>query len=177
MVFPWLRQYIRTPAPASPIRFSLAKSGPISDSLWWIFMSPRFKPLSEFVSVHSITPRTFSQAQTAFSYEWKEKKSGRLKLGPVLSLRTQKEENNKSAEETGGNRQKRWQWPRFQKVLIALPQEKPFSWSLDPRVNKCLRPPCLTDTIPCTVYILQVTRSTTAIAQPHRFPDLWVIRM
>lgn len=49
-------------------------------------MSPRFKPLSEFVSVHSHhNLGLFSTgAQTAFSYEWKEKKSVRLKLGAVL---------------------------------------------------------------------------------------------
>lgn len=74
-----------------------------------------------------------------------------------------------------GIRQKRWQWLRFQKVLTALPQEKPFSWSLDPRVNKCRLPPCLTDTTPCTVYTLQATHSMTATVRPRPSPDLWVI--
>lgn len=73
------------------------------------------------------------------------------------------------------HRQKRWQWLQSQKVLIAPAQEKPSSWSSDPRVNKCRLPPCLTDTIPCTVYILQAIPSTTATAQPRPSPGLWDI--
>lgn len=138
---------------------------------WWIFMSPRFKPLSEFVLVHSIIPRTFHGHKLHFLMNGKRKNLFGLNWDPSFTEIIE----GKQQKRDKGNRQKRWQWLRFQKVLIALPQEKPFSWSLDPRVNKCRLPPCLTDTIPCTVYILQVTHSTTATVQPRRSPDPWVI--
>lgn len=159
------------PAPASPIVFSLGESGPISDSLRWIFMSPRFKPLSEFVLLHCITPGTFHGHKLHFLMNGNRKNRLGLNWDPSFTEII----GGKQQKRDEGNRQKRWQWLRFQKVLIALPQEKPFSWSLDPRVNKCHLPPCLTDTTPCTVYILQVTHSMTATVRPHPSPDLWVI--
>lgn len=161
------------PAPVSPIGFPLGEGGPISDSLWWIFMSPRFKPLSEFVLVHSIIPRTFHKHKLHFLMNGREKNLFRLNWDPSFT----EIREGKRQKRDKGNLEKRWQWLQFQKVLTALPQEKQFSWSSDPRVNKCRLPPCLTDTIPCTVYILQVIPSTTATVQPRPSQDLWDIHM
>lgn len=159
------------PTPAQPIGFHLGASGPISDSLWWIFISPRFKPLSEFDLVHSIIPRTFHRHKLHFLMNGRRKNQFDLNWEPSFTETIEGKQQKRDKR----NSEKRWQWLQFQKVLIALPQENPFSWSLEVRVNKCRLPPCLTDTIPCTVYILQVIPSTTATVQPRRSPDLWVI--